>query len=76
MNCAEEKTAFAAAMLEVQGVADLLSCSPRHVRRLADRGAMPRPVALGRLRHWNADAIRAWIAEGCPNVSRRGGRAK
>jgi hypothetical protein len=30
-------------LLDAQAVAEMLSCSARHVRRLADRGAMPRP---------------------------------
>ena len=41
-----------AALLDVQAVAALLDCSPRHVYRLADAGRMPPPVRIGALRSW------------------------
>ena len=60
------------ALLTVRQVAALLGCSARHVYRLADRGAMPRPVKLGDvLVRWNrrtgdaATGIEDWIAGGC-----------
>jgi len=61
------------AMLDVQAVADMLSCSTRHVYRLADAGRMPRPVKLGALVRWPRSTgnphtgILDWIADGCPN---------
>ena len=61
-----------AALLNVQGVADLLCCSTRHVYRLADAGRMPRPVKLGALVRWSRTAIDKWIADGCPSC-RQGG---
>ena len=64
-----------AALLDVQSVAELLGCSPRHVYRLADRGAMPRPLGLGRLRRWSRAAISEWIDAGCPSLHRAGKRA-
>lgn len=54
------------AMLTVVDVAVLLSCSPRHVRRLCDFGRMPPPVKLGALVRWNRTVIDRWIADGCP----------
>jgi predicted DNA-binding transcriptional regulator AlpA len=68
-----------AALLDVQAVADLLGCSARHVYRLADRWAMPRPVKLGSLIRWRrstGDAMTGledWLAAGCPSC-REGGR--
>lgn len=62
------------ALLPVEQVAELLSCSTRHVRRLADRGAMPQPVRLGGLVRWDREAIQRWIGEGCPGC--RAGGAK
>ena len=62
-----------AAMLNVQAVADLLSCSTRHVYRLSDAGRMPRPAKLGALVRWSRIAIEEWIADGCPSM-RKGGR--
>ena len=55
-----------ALMLDVRGVAALLSCSARHVYRLADAGRMPRPVKLGHLVRWRRAEIIAWIEQGCP----------
>lgn len=60
-----------ATLLTVRQVAALLGCSARHVYRLSDRGAMPRPVKLGNLVRWNrrtgdpATGIEDWIAGGC-----------
>lgn len=54
------------AMLSVNDVAALLSCSPRHVYRLCDVGRMPAPVKLGALVRWPRAVIMAWIEEGCP----------
>ena len=68
-----------AALLDVQTVADLLGCSARHVSRLADRGAMPRPVKLGALVRWRrstgdaSTGIDDWLAAACPSC-REGGR--
>jgi len=53
-------------LLNVHSVAKLLGCSPRHVRRLADTGRMPRPVKLGALVRWSRLEIEGWIAQGCP----------
>lgn len=61
-----------AVLLDVEAVAGLLSCSTRHVYRLADAGRMPRPVKLGALVRWSRAEIEAWIAEGCPSC-RKGG---
>jgi excisionase family DNA binding protein len=52
----------------VRAVAALLDCSPRHVYRLADRGAMPPPVKVGTLVRWARKSIEEWIAAGCKPV--------
>ena len=64
-----------AALLSVKQVAALLGCSPRHIQRLSDRSAMPRPVKLGSvLVRWNrrtgdpTTGIEDWIAAGCPRL--------
>ena len=54
------------ALIDVGAVAKLLSCSARHVYRMADSGSMPRPVKLGALVRWSRTAIESWIADGCP----------
>ena len=58
-------------LLDVQAVARLLDCSPRHVYRLSDSGDMPRPVKLGALVRWSRQSIQEWIQAGCP---RRAGK--
>lgn len=55
-------------LLDVQAVAEMLGCSPRHVYRLSDAGRMPSPVKLGSLVRWSAAAIREWIDDGCKPV--------
>jgi excisionase family DNA binding protein len=54
-------------MIDVDAVAGLLACSPRHVYRLADMGRLPKPVKLGALVRWSRAAIEAWISAGCPS---------
>lgn len=65
------------ALLTVRQVAAMLGCSARHVYRLSDRGAMPRPTKLGDvLVRWSRTDIESWVAAGCPRVrtvSPRGG---
>lgn len=53
------------ALLDVQAVAHLLDCSPRHVNRLSDAGMMPPPVRLGSLVRWDRLTIEKWIRDGC-----------
>ena len=54
-------------MIDVDAVATLCDCSPRHVRRMADSGAMPRPIHLGRLVRWRRADVDQWLAAGCPS---------
>ena len=62
---------------DVGAIAELLGCSSRHVRRLADAGRMPRPVHIGRLVRWLRADVDQWLAAGCPRVrnvtNRKGG---
>lgn len=51
-------------LLDVNAVADLCSCSVRHIRRLTDAGEFPSPVKLGRLVRWRRQDVRSWIADG------------
>ena len=63
-----------AALLDVHEVAALLSCSVRHVHRLARSGRMPAALRVGSLVRWDGGCIRAWIDTGCP-AAQRGGTA-
>lgn len=66
----------ASAMLDVQAVAAMLDCSPRHVYRLSDGGLMPPPVRLGALVRWSRAVIEAWISGGCKPVRTAGRPAR
>jgi excisionase family DNA binding protein len=63
-----------AALLDVRGVAALLTCSARHVYRLADGGRLPAPVRLGALVRWRRQELLDWLAGGC-RPCRTAGRA-
>ena len=53
-----------AQLLTVDHVADLLGCSPRQVRRMADAGSFPRPIRIGmKLKRWPRSAIEKWLAD-------------
>ena len=56
-----------AMLFDVEQVASLLRCSPRHVYRLSDAGAMPRPRHLGALVRWSRLEVEAWVKAGCPS---------
>lgn len=57
-----------AALLDVRAVATRLSCSTRHVYRLADAGLMPAPRRLGALVRWSVEDLDRWLADGCPRI--------
>ena len=61
------------ALLNVRGVAALLSCAARTVYRLADAGRLPGPVRVGGLVRWRKKDIDEWLESGCP-ISRAVGR--
>ena len=64
-------------LLTVSEVAEICGVAPETVRRLTDRGAMPKPVRLGRAVPYPLDgsdqtkAIEPWIDAGCPDLSKR-----
>lgn len=67
-----------ARLLSVKQVAAMLNCSQRHVYRMSDSGAMPRPRHVGALVRWCRHEIEEWIASGCRPVraaTGKGGRA-
>ena len=49
-------------LLDVNQVAALLNCSPRHVYRLSQAGELPRPRKLGALVRWSRPAIERFAA--------------
>jgi len=53
-------------LLTVKEVAEMLGLSERTIYRLADSGAMPRPVKIGAAVRWRRNELDQWIEEGCP----------
>ena len=53
-------------LLDIEGVALKLACSSRHVRRLVDSGAVPKPIRLMGSVRWPVATINRWVQEGCP----------
>ena len=51
---------------DAAGVAILLSESLRTVRRLAESGKLPAPIALGGCRRWLITDIENWLRSGAP----------
>src|SRR5262245_44813930 len=56
------------AAVDVRPVARMLCCSVRHIWRMVDSGAMPRPLELGRLRRWRLGTLRDWLRQGAKPV--------
>ena len=64
-------------LLDVKAVAKLLSCSPRTVWRLRDRGSIPPPVILARgIVRWRRATLVSWLSELEPNGRGTSGSSK
>jgi hypothetical protein len=65
------------ALVQVELGAALYGASVRGFWRMADRGDVPRPNPVGRLRRWRLGDLRNHIRAGCPRVrdGRKGGAA-
>lgn len=57
-----------ATLLDVKQVAAMLCCSARHVYRMSDAGAMPRPRHVGALVRWCRSEIEQWVLDGCKPI--------
>ncbi|MCE9564935.1 MAG: helix-turn-helix domain-containing protein [Planctomycetes bacterium] len=60
------------AVLDTEQVAQLLQCSPNHVRALVRRGELIAPVRLGALVRWPRALVLEWLNTAGRSV--RGGR--
>jgi len=49
------------ALVDAEEISQFLGCSPKHVRRMAERGDFPKPVKVGRLRRWPRQAVEQWL---------------
>jgi excisionase family DNA binding protein len=58
-------------LIDVRAVAAMLTCSTRHVIRLADAGRMPSPLKLGSLVRWRRQEVLDWIGRGCRDQRNR-----
>ena len=61
-------------LVSVSDVGEMCDIANETVRRLTDRGAMPMPVRLGRSVRYRLSEIETWIADGCPDLSKRKGK--
>lgn len=57
------------AVYSIGQLAEVLSCSAKHLSRLHESGRLPKPVKIGSLTRWVAADITRWISEGCPPVT-------
>lgn len=57
-------------LLSVREVAAALAVSERHVWRLSDRGELPRPISLGRLKRWRRSSIDDWLNKAAAKARR------
>ena len=65
-------TAEPAQLLDVNEVAAMLTCSARHVWRMADGGRFPRPISIGvKLKRWPRSAVTQWVADQAKPVTAR-----
>lgn len=55
-----------AMFFDIQGMAQALKCSRRHVANLRKSHEIPQPVKLGARVLWPRKTIEDWIAAGCP----------
>ena len=59
-------------LLTVPEVAEICGIASETVRRMTDRGAMPKPVRLGRAVRYRLSDLESWINDGCRDLSKRG----
>lgn len=50
-------------LVSAEEISEFLGCSPKHVRRLAQRGQLPKCIKIGRLCRWPRREIEAWLED-------------
>jgi predicted DNA-binding transcriptional regulator AlpA len=55
-----------AMLISADDLAHLLGVSKRQIWRLRSRGDLIEPIKIGSTTRWPLDAVREWIAVGCP----------
>jgi len=50
-------------LIRATEIAAFLGCTPKHIRKLSERGEFPKPVKAGRLLRWSRQAVERWLAQ-------------
>ena len=53
-------------LLSASELAQLLSVSLRHIRKMNTEGKLPKPIYLGHSVRWSLKDIESWISAGAP----------
>jgi prophage regulatory protein len=53
----------ASTLVRAKEIAKFLGCTPKHIRKLSERGEFPKPVKAGRLLRWSRQSVERWLAE-------------
>ena len=51
-----------AALIRAKEIAAYVGCTPKHIRKLSERGEFPKPVKAGRLLRWSRQSVERWLA--------------
>jgi excisionase family DNA binding protein len=51
-----------ATLVDAKELASFLGCSEKNVRRLTDKGQIPKAVKVGKLLRWSRQTIEDWLA--------------
>ncbi len=57
-------------LLSTKQVAEALDVSRRTIYRMRQTGKLPKPVKMGKSLKWRREELEAWVAAGCPPLSR------
>lgn len=57
-------------LIDIERVSEILSLSKSTVWGLISADTLPKPIRIGRCVRWREIEIHAWVAAGCPPVSK------
>ena len=63
----QEQQAVPPIAVDAAQLAQLLSVSVRHIRRMDSAGKLPKPLKVGKCVRWARPEIEDWIAAGAPD---------
>ncbi len=70
IDTAEKRKALEAGTYDVPELAALLKCSERHIRNMAEAGAIPGILRFGRLVRFHRGTVNDWLAEKAKGAGR------